>query len=72
MASRFGQVLILGAAETLFDHRVNWSTFEAAEQHGIPMALQLTSALRREVPWLDLDRAAHSRVRRDCRRHPPA
>ncbi len=37
---------MLGAAETLPDRRVNWPIFEAAERHGMPVALQVTSGTR--------------------------
>ena len=43
---RFVQVLLLGAAETLLGRRVNWPIFEAAERHGMPVALQVTSSTR--------------------------
>jgi uncharacterized protein len=43
---RFVQVLMLGAAETLLGRRVNWPIFAAAERHGMPVALQVTSGTR--------------------------
>ncbi|WP_200305507.1 amidohydrolase family protein [Paracraurococcus ruber] len=43
---RFVQVLMLGAAETLLGRRANWPIFEAAERHGMPVALQVASATR--------------------------
>lgn len=43
---RFVQVLLFGAAETLLGRRVNWPIFEAAERHGLPVALQVTSSTR--------------------------
>jgi len=43
---RFVQVLLLGAAETLLGRRVNWPIFEAAERHGLPVALQIASSAR--------------------------
>lgn len=42
----FVQVLMLGAAETLLGRRVNWPIFAAAERHGLPIALQVTSSVR--------------------------
>jgi predicted TIM-barrel fold metal-dependent hydrolase len=43
---RFVQVLVLGASETLLGRRPNWPILEAAERHGLPIALQMTSATR--------------------------
>jgi predicted TIM-barrel fold metal-dependent hydrolase len=43
---RFVQVLLLGAAETLIGRRVNWPILEAAERHGMPVALQVASSTR--------------------------
>jgi uncharacterized protein len=43
---RFVQVLLLGAAETLIGRRQNWPILEAAERHGMPIALQVTSGTR--------------------------
>ncbi len=43
---RFVQVLVLGAGETLLGRRVNWPILEAAERHGMPIALQIASSLR--------------------------
>lgn len=43
---RFVQVLMLGAAETLLGRRANWPIFAAAERHGLPIALQVTSSVR--------------------------
>ncbi len=43
---RFVQVLLLGAAETLLGRRVNWPLFEAAQRHGLPVALQVASSTR--------------------------
>ena len=39
---RFVQVLLLGAGETLLGRRVNWPILEAAERHGMPIALRVS------------------------------
>ncbi|MBC4016519.1 amidohydrolase [Siccirubricoccus deserti] len=43
---RFVQVLLFGAAETLYGRRVNWPIYAAAERHGLPIALHTGSAAR--------------------------
>lgn len=43
---RFVQVLLFGAAETLYGRRVNWPIFAAAERHGLPIAIHTGSANR--------------------------
>ncbi|WP_135468127.1 amidohydrolase family protein [Crenalkalicoccus roseus] len=43
---RFVQVLMLGAGETLLGRRANWPIYAAAERHGLPIALQVSSGTR--------------------------
>ena len=43
---RFVQVLLFGATETLLGRRSHWPIYEAAERHEMPVALQVTSAVR--------------------------
>ena len=43
---RFVQVLLLGASETLLGRRTHWPIYQAAEAHGLPVALQVTSGTR--------------------------
>lgn len=43
---RFVQVLLFGAGETLLGRRVNWPIYEAAQRHGLPIAIHAGSAAR--------------------------
>jgi predicted TIM-barrel fold metal-dependent hydrolase len=43
---RFVQVLLFGATETLLGRRNHWPIYEVAQRHDMPVALQVTSAVR--------------------------
>jgi hypothetical protein len=43
---RFVQVLLFGATETLLGRRSHWPIYEAAQRHDMPVALQVSSAVR--------------------------
>ena len=43
---RFVQVLLFGAAETMLGRRANWPIYEAAQRHGLPIAIHAGSAAR--------------------------
>lgn len=43
---RFVQVLLFGSGETLLGRRVNWPIYEAAQRHGLPIAIHAGSAAR--------------------------
>ncbi|GAA4555463.1 amidohydrolase family protein [Pseudonocardia xishanensis] len=51
---RFAQVLLLGQSELLYGRRINWPIWEAAQRHGLPVAIHLGGVFRQaptSVGW---------------------